>query len=237
MLYFCGYALVPGMPTLLIHDAHRPAAGRRLWSALALLIILQGCTSVGGPGVARQVNARIATAQAAATQHEERNELFAAMQQWLLVDALQPGHPSARTRAGQLQQQLAAQSQQLAADSAAARRKGQHTKARKLMLAAIAAQPADPILRASFVKDEQARQLGRLGRSTKRPAGASRDDAQALNTAAVPLSAKARKAEALYERAIAALESDLEAARALFQQVLDTVPTHLGARAYLESLP
>lgn len=225
------------MPTLLDHDAHRLRAKPRIWPAFALLAVLQGCSSLAGPSVAQQLSTRIASAEAAAASQEQRGDLYAAMQQWLLVDALRAGDASARTRANALQQQLQARSQQLAKDAAVARRRGQHTKARKLLLAAIAAQPADLALRATLVEQEQVRQLQRLARSKKRLAGASRDDAQALSAAAVPLSARERKAESTYEKAITALDTDLEAARVLFEQVLEIVPTHLGARAYLESLP
>lgn len=169
---------------------------------------------------------------------EQAGEGHAALQQWLIVDALDSNHPTARAQISALQLTLKQRSAQLMAQGQDARRRGRSRTARKLFLQALAADPDNDELRQLLVDTESSKQLAALERRRAKAASKSRlRDEQALQTVAAPLSPRARKAETLYQNAIDALEDDPARARGLLEQVLQLVPTHLGARAYLDSLP
>ena len=199
------------------------------WATLLCLILLSGCA--GGFGHDGERARLAAEASDRATTLRAEGELFQALEHWRMVDALQPGRADVAGHMADLESEIETRVQSLSKEAARATDRGRTRTARKKLLQALSLQPTNVQLRERLERLEDRRANAKLAKGPTTSANKTSTVADAP-----PIDGPQREAEKLYQSALDRLASDPAAARTLFEQVLRIAPTHLGARAYLESL-
>ncbi|MEM7217179.1 MAG: hypothetical protein AAF515_02370 [Pseudomonadota bacterium] len=184
-----------------------------------------------GPSVEALIAQRVVAAESLARQHEANADIASAIEQWLVVGALRPARADVSDHLDRLGEAAKKEAARLAAQAKAATKRRRYLEAKQRWLAAISLTPDDAQLRSDYAQAQRSREYQRwsrrLAQSETEPASATVEVQQP------PVG----NAELIYQRALELLSSDVSKAKSLFREVLSIDSTHLGARAYLESLP
>ncbi|MEM9383926.1 MAG: hypothetical protein AAGA68_02625 [Pseudomonadota bacterium] len=234
--------------------ASRHAAAVAL-PVIALLVMLPGCVSVPeDPAAARVEAARerfIAEQLSRAAAHLAGDDLPAALRSLRIAHAVSRvggAREALGRRVEEIAGKLATRQRVLLEAAERAWQAGDRERAEREALAALALDPTHPGLRARLRSWHRRWALTRVaGRAITPPASlavqvsarasaAHGDEEPTIPDEQAAYLKATSEASVLFNEALGLLDSDREAAAALFEQVLQRDPTHAGARAYLSVL-
>ncbi len=160
--------------------------------------------------------------------------LYQALQSLRVLDAVSPDLPGLRARMDAVQLEIEARVLELTDGARWAFEHGSTDQGMALLLRALSLRPSDEGLRRQisdrYRRIAESRIAGKpTEQLARQPVEVPTDEVTAYNQTTTD-------ANGVFEQGLALYDSDPERARELFRQALEIDPTHIGARAYLDTM-